>query len=99
MGSAGTILVVDDDPMLWEAPEAALAARRFNLILLDHHLSDFPGRSVLRSLHHFTPSTPVLLMTGFGTEDFDPQSFHCATRLRGTPELPPASIGKKGSVC
>lgn len=88
MGSAGTILVVDDDAGVREAIEAALSSqyqvhsaataldaldalsdRRFDLILLDYRLPDLPGTSVLHTIKRFFPSTLVILMTGYGTED------------------------------
>ena len=99
MGSAGTILVVDDDPMLWEAPRAALAARRFNLTHHDHHLSDVPGTSLLPAVHYFPLSEADVFMTWLGVEGAAVQPFLCSLGLQGRPELHPASIGKKGSVC
>ncbi len=99
MGSAGTILVVDDDPGVREALVAALsaryqmqtagtasaaldalAARRFDLVLLDYRLPDLPGISVLHAIKRFFPSTLVILMTGFGTEDVAIQALRGGAR-------------------
>jgi YesN/AraC family two-component response regulator len=99
MGSAGTILVVDDDPGVREAITTALsaryqmltaatasaaldalAARRFDLVLLDYRLPDLPGISVLHAIKRFFPSTLVILMTGFGTEDVAIQALRGGAR-------------------
>lgn len=99
MGSAGTILVVDDDPGVREALVTALsaryqvqtaatasaaldalAARRYDLILLDYRLPDLPGTSVLHAIKRFFPSTLVILMTGFGTEDVAIQALRGGAR-------------------
>ena len=88
MGSAGTILVVDDDAGVREALAAALSARYtvetvatasaaldavstqpFDLILLDHRLPDLAGTTLLQIIKRFFPSTLVILMTGFGSEE------------------------------
>ncbi|MBI4737044.1 MAG: response regulator [candidate division NC10 bacterium] len=88
MGSAGTILVVDDDAGVREALAAALAPRYavqtvatasaaldavsahpFDLILLDHRLPDLAGTALLQIIKRFFPSTLVILMTGFGSEE------------------------------
>lgn len=88
MGSQDTILIVDDDPSVREAIEAALASRYtvhavadasaaldaicaqpYDLILLDHRLPDLPGTDVLKLVKRFFPSTVVILITGFGSED------------------------------
>ena len=88
MGSAGTILVVDDDAGVREALTAALAPRYavqtaatasaaldslsahpFDLILLDHRLPDLAGTTLLQIIKRFFPSTLVILMTGFGSEE------------------------------
>lgn len=88
MGSAGTILVVDDDAGVREALAAALSARYtvetvatasaaldtlctypVDLILLDHRLPDLAGVDVLKLIKRFFPSTLVILITGYGSED------------------------------
>jgi YesN/AraC family two-component response regulator len=88
MGSAGIILVVDDDSGVREAIETALSPRyevhtaptaaaaldalggnQFDLILLDYRLPDLTGTSILHTIKRFCPSTMVIMMTGFGTED------------------------------
>jgi len=99
MGSAGTILVVDDDHGVREALETALstryqvhtaatasaaldalAAHQFDLILLDYRLPDLLGTSVLQTIKRFFPSTAVILMTGFGTEDVAVQALRGGAR-------------------
>jgi YesN/AraC family two-component response regulator len=47
----------------------ALAMDQFDLILLDYRLPDLTGTSILHTIKRFFPSTLVILMTGFGTED------------------------------
>lgn len=88
MGSAGSILVVDDDAGVREALAAALASRYtvrtaatasaaldaitaqpYDLILLDHRLPDLAGTALLQIIKRFFPSTLVILMTGFGSEE------------------------------
>jgi two-component system response regulator YesN len=99
MGSAGTILVVDDDHGVREALETALstryqvhtaptasaaldalAAHQFDLILLDYRLPDLLGTSVLQTTKRFFPSTLVILMAGFGTEDVAVQALRGGAR-------------------
>jgi YesN/AraC family two-component response regulator len=99
MGSAGTILVVDDDPGVREALTTALsaryqmqtaatasaaldalAARRFDLVLLDYRLPDLLGISVLHAIKRFFPTTLVILMTGFGTEEVAIQALRGGAR-------------------
>lgn len=40
-----------------------------DLILLDNVLPDISGLTILRTLRRLSPSIPVILMTGFGSED------------------------------
>jgi YesN/AraC family two-component response regulator len=48
---------------------AMARARRYHAILLDLRLPDMPGLAVLEILRSEDPSTPVLILTGFG--DFE----------------------------
>jgi len=99
MGSAATILVVDDDPGVREALAAALstryqvqtvgtasaaldalAAHGFDLVLLDYRLPDLPGTSVLHAIKRFFPSTLVILITGYGTEEVAIQALRGGAR-------------------
>ncbi len=52
-----------------------LASHRFDLVLLDYQLPDLLGTSVLQTIKRSFPSTLVIMMTGFGTEDVAIQAF------------------------
>ena len=52
-----------------------LASHHFDLILLDYQLPDLLGTSVLQTIKRSFPSTLVILMTGFGSEDVAIQAF------------------------
>ena len=52
-----------------------LASHHFDLILLDYQLPELLGTSVLQTIKRSFPSTLVILMTGFGTEDVAIQAF------------------------
>jgi DNA-binding NtrC family response regulator len=51
-----------------EAVEA-LSARDYDLVLLDHCLPDLPGTSLLKLIKRLFPSTMVVLITGYGSEE------------------------------
>ncbi len=88
MGSAGRILVVEDEGALAEAITTALAPdyqvrcvltgseamaaiweSAFDLVLLDHHLPDLLGTDLLKLIKRLFPSTTVVFITGYGSED------------------------------
>jgi len=46
-----------------------LCTQLFDLILLDYRLPDVPGTELLRLVKKFLPSTPVVIITGHGSED------------------------------
>jgi YesN/AraC family two-component response regulator len=50
------------------------------LILLDYSLPDVSGLTILHILHQAYPSVPVILMTGFGTEDLAVEAFRGGVR-------------------
>lgn len=58
----------------------ALAANQFDLILFDYRLPDLPGISVLQAIKRFFPSTLVILMRGFGTQDVAVQALRGGAR-------------------
>jgi YesN/AraC family two-component response regulator len=51
-----------------------------DLVLLDYLLPDLSGLVVLREIHHSSPSLPIILMTGFGSEDVAVESFRGGVR-------------------
>jgi AraC family transcriptional regulator len=88
MGSAGRVLVVEDDTAVAEAITAALAhdyqvqcvltgsetiaaicENSFDLLLLDHRLSDLLGTDLLKLIKRFFPATTFVFMTGQGSEE------------------------------
>jgi len=58
----------------------ALTERAFDLILLDYRLPDLPGTSVLQAIKGFFSSIPVILMTGYGTEEIAVQALRGGAR-------------------
>jgi YesN/AraC family two-component response regulator len=88
MGTAGKLLVVDDDAGVREALAVALGTRYevrtaasgadaldalctspFELVLLDYRLPDLLGTSILQVIRRFSPTTPVLVITGVDSEE------------------------------
>lgn len=51
-----------------------------NLALLDYLLPDASGLSLLRALQRVSPSLPIILMTGFGSEEVAVQSFRSGAK-------------------
>ena len=47
----------------------------YNLIILDFSLPDIDGLNVLTQLKHITPDTPVIFMTGYGSETVSIKAF------------------------
>ena len=60
----------------------AISSVPFDLVFLDHRLPDLPGTDVLRVIKRFFPSTLVILITGYGTEDVAVDAFRLYGRLR-----------------
>ena len=63
---------------------------RPDLVLLDCLLPDVPGLAVLRTAKKLFPSIPVIVMTGFGSEDVSVEAFRRGARdyLRKPFDLP-----------
>ncbi len=51
-----------------------------DLILLDYFLPDVSGLTILHALHRAYPMLPVILMTGFGSEDLAVEGFRGGIR-------------------
>src|SRR3712207_6241642 len=51
-----------------------LSHNTFNLVILDHHLTDMSGLDLLQTLQREGIATPVLYITGYGSE-------HLATKI------------------
>ena len=58
----------------------AISSVSFDLVFLDYHLPDFPGTDVLCVIKRFFPSTLVILITGYGTEDVAVDAFRGGAR-------------------
>lgn len=58
----------------------AISSVPFDLVFLDYHLPDLPGTDVLRVIKRFFPSTLVILITGYGTEDVAVDAFRGGAR-------------------
>ena len=58
----------------------AISSVPFDLVFLDHRLPDLPGTDVLRVIKRFFPSTLVILITGYGTEDVAVDAFRGGAR-------------------
>lgn len=58
----------------------ALCSQAFDLILLDNHLPDVTGTDFLKLIKRFFPSTLVVLVTGFGSEDVAVQALRGGAR-------------------
>ena len=67
-----------------------ISRRRPDLVLLDCLLPDVPGLAVLRTAKKLFPSIPVIVMTGFGSEDVSVEAFRRGARdyLRKPFDLP-----------
>ena len=56
----------------WEEAEALLASRRYCLVISDLRLTGFGGTEgleIVRSIHQRWPSTRVMLLTGYGSNE------------------------------
>ena len=51
-----------------------------NLVLLDYVLPDASGLELLRVIQRTDPTLPIILMTGFGSEDVAVESFRSGVR-------------------
>ena len=58
----------------------AISSTPIDLVFLDHRLPDLPGTDVLRVIKRFFPSTLVILMTGYGSEDVAVDAFRGGAR-------------------
>jgi YesN/AraC family two-component response regulator len=58
----------------------AISSTPYDLVFLDHRLPDHPGTDVLRVIKRFFPSTLVILITGYGTEDVAVDAFRGGAR-------------------
>jgi len=57
-----------------------ISSAPFDLVFLDYHLPDLPGTDVLCVIKRFFPSTLVILITGYGTEDLAVDAFRGGAR-------------------
>lgn len=58
----------------------ALGQRLLDLVLLDNVLPDMPGLMILRIIKRYLPSLPVVLVTGYGSEEISVQAFRGGAR-------------------
>lgn len=57
-----------------------VAQEALNLVLLDYMLPDASGLALLHAIQRIAPSLPIILMTGFGSEDVAVESFRSGVR-------------------
>jgi len=57
-----------------------VAQQSFDLALVDYILPDISGLSVLRTIKKVSPSTLVILMTGYGSDHVSAESFRSGAR-------------------
>jgi YesN/AraC family two-component response regulator len=58
----------------------AISAAPIDLVFLDHRLPDLPGTDLLRVIKRFFPSTLVIMITGYGSEDVAVDAFRGGAR-------------------
>jgi len=51
-----------------------------DLVLLDHRLPDIPGLTILHLINQMSPSTSVILITGYGSEELAVRAFRGGVR-------------------
>jgi len=58
----------------------ALGQHLLDLVLLDHVLPDMPGLAILGIIKRYLPSLPVVLITGYGSEEISVTAFRGGAR-------------------